>query len=272
MGSRALYVPCYRGELGWELINYVPHIQHVCKHTKYDEVHCVVRRGRESLYPMGTHFYPIDLSTKKSMGNNGAAPPKDKIASKLEGRFKVVDSIKTPGGGCKYIKHRKYIKYSADDKTLWKWRHIPQNSVVLCVRGRNFGVHKNWAPEKWLGLIDHLIKKDFTPIVSGIKELIDLNLPSGCMDVQNKTTMGDLLAIMQRSKFAVGQSTGPLHFASLSGVPHAVWGSARIKDRYIKSWNPHRTLVEYFVCKKDKFDCTVEEAIGLIDRLLERLE
>ena len=269
--GRALYVPCYPGELGWELINYAPHVNHVFSRHDYDEVHCIVREGREVLYPMASHCHPISLSTKKSMGNNGVKPPHNKILANLRKQFSTVDTVKVPVGGCKYVKHRKYLRYAADDDSLWKWRHIPANSVVFCVRGRNFGVHKNWSPKNWKKLIEHIMGKGYTPVVTGIKELISIDLPNGCVDVQNETTLSDLLAIMKKSKFVIGQSTGPLHFASLSGIPHAVWGSPRIRDRYLKSWNPHHTKVEYQICPSGGFNCSVKDAIALADRMIERV-
>lgn len=270
--GRALYVPCYPGELGWELINYAPHVNYVFEKHKYSEVHCVVRRGREVLYPMATHFYPISLSTKKSMGNNGPKPPSNKIVKTLVKRFEIVDIIKVPIGGCKYVKRRKFMKYQAHKDTLWKWRHIPKNAVSFCIRGRNFGVHKNWSPKNWNKLIVHIMERGFTPIITGIKDLVEVDLPKGCIDVQDRTDLGDLMAIMQKSKFVIGQSTGPLHLASLVGVPHAAWGSSRLKKRYLKIWNPHRTEVEYQECPKGGFNCTLKDAIELANRIIEKVK
>lgn len=266
--GRVLYVPCYPGELGWELINYVPHVNYVFGKHDYDEVHCIVRKGREVLYPMATHCHPISLSTKKSMGNNGPKPPSNNVLSDLKKKFETVDKIKVPVGGCKYVKHRKYFQYQAHETDLWKWRHIPKNAAVFCVRGRNFGTHKNWSPKNWYKLIVHVMGQGFTPVITGFKELVDIDLPKGCIDVQDKTTLGDLLAIMQKSKFAIGGSTGPLHFASLSGVPHAVWGSPRIKDRYLRSWNPHSTKVEYQICLGGGFNCSLKDAQKLADKII----
>jgi ADP-heptose:LPS heptosyltransferase len=189
----------------------------------------------------------------------------------LKKRFETVDKIKVPVGGCKYVKHRRYIRYEARETDLRKWKHIPKNAVTFCVRGRNFGTHKNWSPKNWRRLIDHVMGQGFTPVITGIKELISIDLPDGCIDVQDQTTLGDLIAIMQKSKFAIGGSTGPLHLASLSGVPHAVWGSPRIKDRYLKSWNPHRAKVEYQACASGGFDIPLKEALKLADRMIERV-
>jgi len=271
--KKILYVPCYPGELGWELINYIPHVNCVFSGGNYSEVHCVVREGREALYPMATRFYPISLSTKKSMGNNGPKVPSNNILNSLKSKSKNVDVIKVPGGGCKYIKHRKYLKYKASENALWKWRHIPQNSIIFCVRGRNFGTHKNWSSENWNCLAKHVLSKGFIPVISGLKELVAFELPAGCINVQDKTNFDDLLAIMQKSQFAIGGSTGPLHLASLANVAHAVWGSSRIKDRYLKSWNPHRTEVEYHICnsKGKGFNCPLKDALRLADKMIDKI-
>lgn len=266
---RALYVPCYPGELGWEVINYVPHINHICSKAKFNEVHIVVRKGREALYPMATHLYPIKLSTRKSMGNSGQQPPKNKIVKQLKRNFEVTKIDPLPAG-CRIAKHRKFLLYQADKDSLSKWKHIPENAAVLCVRDRLFGKHKNWKGEKWRSLCEYLLSRSLVPVITGIHETVPFEAPLGCIDVRDATTLGDFIAIVQRSRFVTGQSTGPAHLASLSGVPHAIWGSARIQDRYLKQWNPHKTPVEYLACGKH-FDGEVESVIELIEKLLDKI-
>jgi len=123
--SSALYVPIFVGELGWELINYVPYINYLCSENKYNEVHVVTRPGRECIYPMGTTFYPVDLSTSTSMANNGPKAPKTNIPRKLQKRFGTVDVAGAPPSGIRYIKHRKFLKYESSQEALYKWRNIP---------------------------------------------------------------------------------------------------------------------------------------------------
>jgi len=145
--------------------------------------------------------------------------------------------------------------------------------VVLCVRGRKFGSLKNWDAENWVKLCKLLLNMNFTPVITGIKESVVFEPPDGCIELLNQTTIEDLIAIMQKSIFVVGQSTGPMHLAALSGVPHTVWGSSRLRDRYLNSWNPHRTLVEYYTCKNEdnQFASTYEEIESLINRMVKRL-
>lgn len=264
-----LYVPVYPGELGWEIINYVPYVNYIFSQKEYSEVHVVVRSGREALYPMGTHFYPISLSSETSMANNGPIPPPNKIAHKLEKRGLIVDTVKVPTGGMKYCKHRSFIKYNANAEHLQKWRGLPTNSVVLAVRGRKYGSHKNWDTHNWVKLCKHLISKNFTPILTGLRESVIIDC-SGCIDLTNQTTIADLLAIMKLSLLVIGQSTGPMHLASLSGVPHVVWGSARIAVRYTNSWNPHNTIVKYCSCENN-FLCSYESVKSMVDTMIDEL-
>jgi len=268
--SCALYVPIFVGELGWELINYVPYVNHIFSKKEYSEVHVVVRPGRECLYPMGTNFYTVDLPTNNSMANNGPKPPKTNIPQKLQKRIGKVDVVGAPPSGIRYVKDRKFLKYKASDEALYKWRNIPQNAVTMLVRGRKFGGHKNWSGDKWEALCQHLLSKGLTPVLTGIKHMVDVEAPKGCMDFQSSTTLEDLLAIMEKSLFVMGQSTGPAHFASLAKIPHAIWGTPRLLGRYRDSWNPHKTTVEYHSCKE--FQITLDDAKGLADKMIKRLE
>ncbi|KKK93189.1 hypothetical protein LCGC14_2695360, partial [marine sediment metagenome] len=140
---------------------------------------------------------------------------------------------------------------------------------VLCVRGRKFGNHKNWSAENWRQLCELLLSMNLIPVITGMKESVVFDPPEGCIELWNQTTIGDLIAVMQKSQFVIGQSTGPMHLASLSGVPHAVWGTGRIQDRYIKSWNPHGTTVEFHACKQ--FMSTYEDIVNLVNSMVKKL-
>lgn len=273
--GKVLFVPFFPGELGWEIINYVPHVNYLCSQEQYDEIHVMVREGREALYPMGTHFYPIRIISDSSMGNSGIKPSisirssiKSVMNSKLQGI--LADEVSIPPHGCQLFSDRKFLKYEASALLLNKWDYLPQNSVTLLVRGRTFGPHKNWESTNWVSLCHFLLDKSLIPIIVGIKGNTIFKIPAGCIDLQNKTTLGDLLAIFKKTQFTIGQSTGTAHFASLAGIPHLIWGSSRIAKRYLRSWNPHNTFVKYLSCKNE-FDCSINEVCQVIEDYLQSL-
>lgn len=269
----ALYVPCYPGELGWEVINYVPYINHLVSRGNYAEVHITVREGRESLYPMGTHFYPIPLPLGKSMGNSGPKLPPSKVCNVLQRRFVVKKALPLPHS-CRYAKKRKFFTYIPSKESCEKWDDLPSNLVGCLIRGRPFGSHKNWEGDNWVQLIKLLQGLNFTPVIIGLKEESEFEAPEGSVDLRGKTDCSDLISVMFKSKFVIGQSTGTAHLASLIEVPHAVWGSQRIKERYIETWNPHKTLVEYHSCGKlnQGWHITFSEVADLAERMVKKIE
>ena len=56
--SSALYVPIFVGELGWELINYVPYVNHIWSQKKYDAVHETAKTEVAMEVPSPTRPYP----------------------------------------------------------------------------------------------------------------------------------------------------------------------------------------------------------------------
>ena len=67
----------------------------------------------------------------------------------------------------------------------------------------------------------------------------------GCMDFRN-IPIKDTVALMNRSKLVIGQSSGPLHLASLSGAKHFVWSEEYNRIRYEQHWNPHKTSIYFY--------------------------
>jgi len=55
------------------------------------------------------------------------------------------------------------------------------------------------------------------------------------IDLTNQTTLDDCLAIMNRTRLAVGGSSGLLHLASRCGVNRVIWGDPRTIVRYAET-------------------------------------
>ncbi len=282
--SSILFVPFYSGELGWELLNYIPHVNYLAEKQQYDEVHVIVKQGYQALYPMGTHFHVGELFGKdNSVGNSGyGRPPINNavladLKKRAGGNLSVVDD---PKAGMSFYKKRTFLQYKTTHTCNVS---VPDNSVVLCIRRRKFASYKNWEADNWNGLCDFLHEKGFNVVIVG--EGMSFDVPSYCYDLRNKTSMGDFINIVHQSKFVVGQSTGTTHLTALCGVLHAVWGPNRIKERYLKSWNPFGAPVEFYACnrtsvsrqenKKERnhkeWNFSLDEVTRLIDRTIKRL-
>ncbi len=265
-----LFVPFYVGELGWEIVNYIPHVNYLLKRNKYDEVHVVLKKDHEALYPMGTHFYTAAMKRDKSMGNSGDDIPG--ISKEVWKDLKHRDDIKAisvdrPKPGMKFYKRRSFLRYKPTEECP----DIPKNSVLLCIRGRKFGHYKNWGIKNWKGLCEYIQSKDLVPVLSGVTGMTVFDAPEGCIDLRNKTTLADMINLMHHCKFVMGGSTGTTHLAALCSVRHAVWGTRRIKERYVRSWNPFHAPLEYCSCNKD-WTFSFDEGKKLAKRMIKTLE
>ena len=78
--------------------------------------------------------------------------------------------------------------------------------------------------------------------IIGTDEAYNLN---GAEDHRN-ISISDTISLMNRCEMVVGQSSGPMHLASLCGTPHFVWSDPINKIRYEKYWNPHKTEINFY--------------------------
>jgi hypothetical protein len=100
-------------------------------------------------------------------------------------------------------------------------------------------------------------------------------LPDGCDDMRS-TDLGETLRCLSGTKALVGGSSGPMHFASLYGVPIVVWVDGRIAEHtrvlevYRGSGNPHKSPV-YFV-SDTSFQPTPEQVFSRIGQALSSID
>jgi ADP-heptose:LPS heptosyltransferase len=72
---------------------------------------------------------------------------------------------------------------------------------------------------------------------------------------------------MANSTVLVGPSSGPVHLASLCGLPHVTWspknatGIMSNKDRYERIWNPLKTPVTFI---EGSWNPEVKEIVGAV--------
>jgi hypothetical protein len=282
-----LYIPCFTGELGWELINYVPYVNYIVSQSVFDEIFVATRPGREALYPMATTFYNVDVPTEQSTGNRGCnrgAPIEfdTTMIRKLESD-KNVDVHVINQGEAKpktygLAKNRKFMRYSSSTAAIEKWKSVVNKKcIILCIRSRLLSPVKNWPNRNWMALKDIISGLGYVPVFTGTNESTELSKAKECINLIGKTSMEDMIAIFSLGRLAAGQSTGTMHLASLCGTPHVVWGPDRIKERYIKSWNPLRTPAVYYAgggnqAKQSGFACSIKTVKKMVARMLKGIK
>jgi len=124
------------------------------------------------------------------------------------------------------------------------------------------GGNHNWPTGKW----DEFVKRQDIPVACvGTKK--GARLIEGTIDLRG-SDMEDLCNIMYNADVIVGESSGPLHLASLCGCPQVIITHARPekslngktnKWRYVKGWNPFKTTVK--VVEHPRWNPPVEKVL-----------
>jgi hypothetical protein len=109
---------------------------------------------------------------------------------------------------------------------------------IFHVRDRDLRKEDNWSLDNWMSLKEMLGDKKIACIgtkkesghIEGTADLRDLGLK-------------EVFSVMRNAECAFGPSSGPMHLASLCGLPHIVWSIPQNKIRYEENWNPLQTPV-----------------------------
>ena len=117
-------------------------------------------------------------------------------------------------------------------------RKYKRYDYIFHLRRRPLRQEDNWSTENWIKLKNLLGNKKIACIgtksesghIEGTADLRDMKLEK-------------LLPILRSADCAFGSSSGPMHLASLCGLPHVVWSIPQNKIRYEDNWNPLQTPV-----------------------------
>jgi len=230
------------GEFGWELFCWQGYVRKLSKN--YDKTIILSRSGHEFLYEdFADEFYSFDSATSKANMWLGEI---NEMSLNLLTRNIIYNHHIKPfnigfgiNGNTTIIidsafNQQDFIKYQAN--TIDK-----EFDILVHARNKVVGSNRNWDFNKWQSLID-LLKKEFKIGVIGTDEAFHLK---GTEDLRN-ISITDLVSVMNRTELVIGQSSGPLHLASLCGTPHFVWSDITNKERYEKYWNPFNTEVIFY--------------------------
>ena len=115
---------------------------------------------------------------------------------------------------------------------------IKQYDYILHIRDRELRKEDNWSLENWYKLVDLLGDKKIACI--GTKQ--ESGFIEGTADLRG-IELKKLFTILKNADCAFGSSSGPMHLASLCGLPHIIWSIPQNKIRYEENWNPLKTKV-----------------------------
>lgn len=232
------------GEFGWELFCWQGYLRSIA--PNYKKVLVASRVGHEFMYEdFSDEFVPVIIPSNAQSDSWFCRGMKPNFADTLI--IGVKYDVRIPAKNIGFLMHgngvpqkgaqfgsQNFIKFESDtlDKTF---------DILVHPRNRDLGGNRNWDRNKWQTLINKLSEK-FNIATIGTHEAFELE---NTTDYRN-VSVRDTVSLMNRTKLVVGQSSGPMHLASLAMTPHLVWSSPHNKDRYEKHWNPFGTPVYFY--------------------------
>ena len=252
------------GELGYEIGEWVPHLKGLM-----DRFHCrahvFTRNGHEVLYPFAETIHTFDFPNKHVRGHWLFEPYKEEIGLyhqlennvrkyaaefKLQGRYQMLEVCDT-SRLYKAFPDKVPVRLTPSDELKTKWENILPSTpkVVFTYRANVRGNERNSNSDLTHKMADYVIQNGWTPVLVG-KIDDDFPIPDiPGVNLINRTTLADLIAIYTLSSLVIGSSTGIIHLAAGCNIPHITWGSTTVDDtvvtRYNKNWNLNNTWVRF---------------------------
>lgn len=241
--DRVLLAGPWVGELGWELFHWQGYLRHLS--TKIAKVIVVGREGHQALYEDFCSEYivhdpkSIDTDCWKCYGGDLGKHYEQTIphTTYLSGQFNI--GFQKKRGTWKPSKkflEQDFIKYGKFNKAL---------RYDILIHARSTSKHgsagNNWSIENWNRVVELFPHLSFASV--GTTE--SAHHVEGTIDLRG-VSLQQLTNAMASSNFMMGPSSGPIHLATLCGLPQFVWsGDKTTKIRYLKLWNPFHIPVRY---------------------------
>jgi len=232
------------GEFGWELFCWQGYVRSIA--PNYKKVIVASRVGHEFMYEdFADEFIPVEIPHDAQSDSWFTRGTQANFADTIIPDIKY--DVRVPAKNIGFLMYangvpqkstlfgsQNFIKFESNtlDKSF---------DILVHPRNRDLGADRNWDKEKWQNLINKLSDK-FSIGIIGTHEAFELE---NATDYRN-VSVHDTVSLMNRAKLVVGQSSGPMHLASLAQTPHLVWSSLHNKDRYEKFWNPFGTPVYFY--------------------------
>ena len=83
---------------------------------------------------------------------------------------------------------------------------------------------KRWSPENYAGLASRIAESGVTPVLIGSKAESEIaqtikSAEPRAKNLVTRTSLFQIVTLAEKALFAVGNDTGPMHMAALSGCP-----------------------------------------------------
>lgn len=260
--SKVLFAGPWVGEFGWELMNWQAYLRAL--RPRYDKIMVSARVSSQALYAdFCDEFIPHEIVGRSN----------SHVAFELQNPDELSRIYSLVPPDAHHLIPQRYIPESVQ-RFIQFGQPSPEKypvDVLIHARGRAHETGRNWPQEKWDQLAQALR-------ADGIR-VGSVGISSSTMMIPHVTDFRDIplkdtFDVMASARLMLGPSSGPLHLASLCGLPHLVWTDQRTygmgktsREKYGDWWNPLRTPVR--VIDEFEFNPPVELILKAAKMMLE---
>jgi len=286
---RVFYAYPNYGELGWAIWAWRPHLLWEFRENgPFDHAFAAVRAGHEGLYPFIDEFETFTEHEDCTEGNAFVLHRPDAYkcyhkhcercdvsVKKLGQSGHSVHVARLPAKNYRYHRfkerHRVFEQIVPSSDCLSKWKdQIDSNAIIFHLRHIRRSAKKNTPLNAYQAAARWAKENNKQFITVGNTQGAAVKFPVAGVNLLNKTTLDDLIAVFSLGGMVVGSSSGPMHLAAATKTPHVVWGGGRksIRDRYLSEWNKLDTPVDHLTIKFSVDDKKLVRAMSsMVDRI-----
>jgi ADP-heptose:LPS heptosyltransferase len=98
------------------------------------------------------------------------------------------------------------------------WRSLPRPYIVVQRRAGRWTPNKDWPEKYWIELIESL-SRQASVIEIGNKTFEQKSVLKNYMDLRDRTSLEELIAVIAAGDILVGPPSGPSHIAAAANIP-----------------------------------------------------
>lgn len=114
-----------------------------------------------------------------------------------------------------------------EEDTLWFKAQSADWGQYVVINPAASKKERNWLPERYAQITDHLREKGFTVVITGGPSPLDRTITDDilqrtkghCIDLVGKTSLIQLVRVLQGAKLVIAPDTGPAHMATMVNTP-----------------------------------------------------
>ncbi|WP_018148316.1 glycosyltransferase family 9 protein [Henriciella marina] len=200
---------------------------------KYDIVYDLQTSGRTANYFKALNMPMRNPPLWSGHASGAAFEHKDAARGDMHSIDRLGDQLKVAGLGPQHVDgtwppmpDMSFVRRSLGDtpSLLPEYFSIYGPYALIIPGASSHRAAKRWSPDRFAGLASRIAEAGVTPVLIGSKAESDIaqtikQAEPRTKNLVTRTSLFQIVTLAEKALFAVGNDTGPMHMAALSGCP-----------------------------------------------------